>query len=142
MYKLFLLGANVLMNCKNTNPSGNATGGSEGLYQHKWLFTDVGGKPITSSASEKAAFLAFTPGQVVRVSGTTGCNNLTGTAEIKSGNGLHFSPMATTKMFCAETATQEQTILAALAQVTNFSVTNGTLVLLKGTTPVASLKAE
>lgn len=129
------------MSCKSSRPTGNATGGSEGLYQHKWLFTEVGGKPLVSSGG-KSAFLAFTPGQVVRVSGSTGCNNLTATAEISSGNGLRFSPIATTKMFCAEAAAQEQTILTALGQVTNFSVAAGTLVLLNGTTPVASLKAE
>lgn len=140
MYKMvFLLSILVFMRCKTSH---SPAGGSEQLYQHKWIFVEVGGKAIAPSPGGTTAFLTFTPGQVVRVTGFTGCNNLTGTGEISSGNGLRFSPLATTKMFCADAAAQEQSILTTLQQVTNFSVAANTLLLLNGTSTVASLKAE
>ena len=60
--------------------------------------------------------------------GCTGCNNLTGTMEIKD-NKLDLSKMGCTQMLCAD-MTNEQIVLGALEKVNSFSIDeNGNLIL-------------
>lgn len=80
----------------------------------------------------------FYPGQVSRVSGSTGCNRLNGTFELSDDHKIKFSPLATTKM--AGTGNTETEFLTALSQVDNWSIVNNELLLNKGEKSVLKLR--
>lgn len=133
----------LMTGCHSTKPiSGGTTGGSEMLYQHQWNVTEIQGKQVSTS-SEKQPYLLFFPGQVSKVSGSTGCNRLTGSFELTGVNFIKFSPLATTKMACIGDNV-ESMFLDALSKVNNWSIVNNQLSLnndkmnlikLKGVTP-------
>jgi heat shock protein HslJ len=126
----------LLSNCTNTKKQTAATGGSELLYASQWNLTELNSTPVT----EAKAHLLFFPGQVTRVSGNAGCNNLTGTVELTGVNFIHFSPLATTRMACSE-ATREQEFTEALSQVNSWSIAGNLLLLNNGNIVLARLNA-
>lgn len=83
----------------------------------EWLVADIGGKAVANPSQTSVKFAAEG-----NVSGTTGCNNFTGTAKIEQDR-VSFSPLATTRKACeGDLATQEQTFLKALEGVHRFTV--------------------
>jgi heat shock protein HslJ len=126
----------LLTNCSNTKKQTAVTGGSELLYANQWNLTELNSTPVTSGMAR----LLFFPGQVSRVSGNAGCNNLTGTFELTGVNFIHFSPLVTTRMGCIE-ATREQEFTEALGQVNNWSIVNNQLLLNNGKILLARLTA-
>ena len=111
-------------------------GGSEILYQYKWNFTELNSQPI--STGRDTAYLLFYPGQVNRVTGSTGCNRLTGTFELSGTNKMMFSQLVTTRMACSDY--DELPVLTALKQVNNWSIINDQLLLSHGKILVAKLQ--
>lgn len=134
--------------CKTPKPVSSSTAattsspaGSEVLYQNEWKLTELPGQPVPIVSR---AQLAFTPGTVNRVSGNAGCNRLTGSFELSSTNNIKFSPMAVTKMACAEPALNEveTKFLSALTNASQWSIENGTLSLTDGGVVLAKLIAQ
>lgn len=115
--------------------------GSEMLYQTEWKLTEVQGRQVPAVST---AQLAFAPGTVNRVSGNAGCNQLAGSFELSSRNEIKFSPMAVTKMACAEPAMNdvEAKFLDALTKASQWKIENDVLSLSDGTTLLAKLKAQ
>jgi heat shock protein HslJ len=111
--------------------------GSEMLYQYKWNLAELNGEPVTTDNINNAHML-FYPGKVNSVSGSTGCNRLTGTIELSGVNKIKFSPLATTKMACP--GQNESQLLMALAQVNKWSIINSQLLLNNGNILVAKLQ--
>jgi heat shock protein HslJ len=103
--------------------------------------TDLPGTSWTLVELDGAAPVGETPPTIAfddqgSVTGTGGCNTFNGEVTI-DGSDMSFSPLATTQMFCAEegVADQEQAFLAALQDVTSYSVDDeGRLVLEDGAT--------
>jgi len=123
-------------------PAGS-TGGSEKLYASKWILYDVDGVTLMPSVNSKPAFIAFTPGQINRASGSTGCNNLTGTFELSGTHSIKFSPLATTRMMCPPDGNnKEERMLKALKEANNYYFTETELILANGSTIVAKFKPE
>lgn len=122
------------------SPVAYPQGGSEKLYATAWAFTEAGGITVANGVGGEAAELAFFPGQVNRVNGSTGCNRLNGTFALAAGNAMTFSPLATTRKMCPNGNGQEQRILTALQGVTRFAVINEELILLRGDKVAAKLK--
>jgi heat shock protein HslJ len=81
-----------------------------------WQLTELDGASVTAADERRAAYLQFDDGPPQRVSGSTGCNRLTGSYSLR-GSGLQFGPLATTKMACADGMAQEQAFLEALTAV-------------------------
>ncbi|CAN5506144.1 hypothetical protein BH11BAC5_BH11BAC5_25600 [soil metagenome] len=126
----------LLNNCSNTKKQRTVTGGSELLYASQWNLTELNSTPVTQGK----AHLLFFPGQVSRVSGNAGCNNLTGTFELTGAGTIKFSPLATTRMACVE-ATREQEFTEALSQVNNWSMVDNQLLLNNDKIVLARLNA-
>ena len=123
-------------------PSQNSGGGSENFFANRWVLVEVEGQPVTSPDTNREAHLLFYPGQVSRVSGSTGCNNLNGTFELSGVNKIKFSPLATTKMMCTGISGEVETkFLSALEKVNNYSFIDGYLLFNNGRILVAKLKA-
>lgn len=87
------------------------------------------------------AHLLFSPGQVNQVSGSTGCNRLTGTAILSAESTIRFSPMATTRMACMG-ANIETPFLAALGKVSDWRIAGKQLLLYAGDILLAKFNSE
>lgn len=84
----------------------------------------IGGDAVSSTIAGADAELVFEDG---RVSGTGGCNRITG-GYTADGDALSFSAIATTKMLCEATVMdQEAAIIAALEATASSSIEGTTL---------------
>lgn len=130
----------LMLGCRTTKPAPAFGGGSEHLYAHQWTLVEVGGQPVTPAGTEKEAHLLFsTPN---RLTGSTGCNRLTGTFELSGGNEIRFSPVATTRMMCPGNSDVESRFINALGQVKTYRVDDSALLLNNGQTVMARLQAR
>ena len=113
----------------SVEPSG---GGSEKLFAHRWTLTEAAGQPVTPTGDAREAHLLFFAPS--RLSGSTGCNRLTGTFELTGTGRMTFSPLATTRMMCAEPAAAqtETRMVQALTTVQSYYVTDAALELRDG----------
>lgn len=124
--------------CKTAKPAESFGGGSEKLYAHQWTLTEADGQPVTPTEAKTDAHLLFSAPN--RVSGSTGCNRLTGTFALSGGNKIRFSPLGTTRMMCPN-ADAETRFMKALGTVDTYRVTDATLLLNNGQTTVARFSA-
>lgn len=116
--------------------SGQSVDNKQMLYQYKWYLSELDGKPYTFvGKNNETSWLSFNQGNPAHVSGSTGCNNVMGSAEIKDENSMKFLPLATTKMFCP--GNEEGILLNALSSVTTYNIADTQLVLSNGNTIVA-----
>ena len=128
----------LLFACKSQKPVAEAPqlqGGSEEFYMYQWNLEELNGKKVDAGMGAK---LLFAPGQTSGVTGSTGCNNLKGTMELKADHGIKFSPMAVTRKACTG-ANVEAEFLKVLEQTKSWSVINGQLQLIDGSKVVAKL---
>ncbi|UHG92645.1 META domain-containing protein [Spirosoma oryzicola] len=110
------------------------------LLQDIWVLTELQGQPVTTNDRQTEAprlEISLTEG---RVTGTTGCNRLSG--EVRADTRLiRLGPLVTTKMACAgEANTIEANLLNALLQPLAYRVGNGKLTLLQHGKTVATFK--
>ena len=88
----------------------------------------IGDDAVSSTVGGSEAELTFDTG---RVSGSTGCNRLTGsyTVDVTEGS-ISFAQIATTKQLCEpDVAAQEQAILAAIDAAASYSIEGSTMTL-------------
>jgi heat shock protein HslJ len=100
-------------------PAASATG-------REWRLVELGGRPTAMGAGGRAATLRLDDG---RASGFAGCNSFSGGYEM-AGSRLVFSPLASTRMACAEGMELEREYLAALEATRSFRMTTQGLELL------------
>ena len=93
-----------------------------------WKLVRLGDSPVTAAAKQREAHLILA-NDVLRVSGSAGCNRVTGTFEL-AGDRLRFSQIAGTMMACPEGMEQEKRFLATLAQVERYRIRSSHLELL------------
>src|SRR5512139_3738326 len=70
-----------------------------------WRATELAGKAPASQNQSREPHLVFQSGG--RVTGSDGCNRITGSYELK-GEGILFGPQAGTQMACPDTAETER----------------------------------
>ena len=98
--------------------------GAQGLEGPTWRAEQING----SAAAGAATTISIAPGG--KVSGSGGCNRLTGSATI-AGPSITFGPIASTRMACAPALmAQERSFLDALATARAFHIEGGRLTLL------------
>ena len=130
----------LVAGCQSTKPViASASGGSEMLFMHQWNLTELKGKTVVITAGIQPNLL-FSPGQMSRVSGSTGCNKLNGSFVLSAANSMKFSPLATTKMACVGDNVESK-FLEVLGQVGNWAIINNQLLLKKGKVIMAKLNA-
>lgn len=126
--------------CKSPAPA-ITEGGSEQFFMYKWVLAKLGTLPVPAVSDNREAHLLFFPGQVSKVSGSTGCNRLNGTMELNGTNGIRFSQVATTKMMCPEGADVESKLLDVLAKSNAYHFRDGKLFLLADKTELATFRS-
>ena len=116
-----------------------ASGGSEMLFMHQWNLSELEEKAVVITAGTQPHLLFF-PGQVSRVSGSTGCNKLNGSFVLAAENSMTFSPLATTKMACIGDNVESK-FLEVLGKVNRWAMINKQLLLKNGEVIMAKLNA-
>ena len=139
----------TLVACSNDQPSnderssgqGPAASPLEGTYR----LAELNGKPALATGGKRGAHLQFQKSarDSGRVSGSTGCNRLTGTFT-RDGGALRFGPAAMTRMACADQRLNEQELafVAALQATERHTVAGDTLTLFGPSGALARLVAE
>lgn len=120
--------------CNNTK---QLTSQTEVLFRNKWRLAELEGQQIPDSTK---SIFEFTPG---RISGSTGCNNLS--AEFVAGKHqtIRFTPDSLTKATCPnETSEELQTkFLDALSKSTKWDMKGGELRLGDGENTLIKLRS-
>lgn len=126
---------------KKTTSTAKEHSGNEALFKQEWKLTEVEGQPVPG---ESKAMLIFSEGEPGKVRGSSGCNSITGTFELKEKDGIQFSPFASTKMACVDenVNTLESNFLAVLSKVTSWQTEQNSLLLKSGETILAKLKTK
>ena len=108
------------------------------LAYTEWALVELDGAPVEIGADEIAPTLVLDL-EESRVSGSGGCNRLSGAFAL-SEDELRFGPLLTTRMACPEPAmARERSFLAALEAVTAYELDGRTLTLLANEEAVARL---
>lgn len=111
-------------------------GGSEDLYRYKWMLVQLNDKAYADSR----AYLAFSPGQVGKLTGNTGCNGFSGTVELTGDHMLKLDPGIMTRMACAG-ENVEETFVHALGAATHWGISSSQLTLYQTGKTLASFRA-
>ena len=98
-------------------PGRNSATSLENTY---WKLTYLGKAAVTVSSQQREPHLVF-DSESHRVSGSGGCNGLTGSYEVK-GDELTFRQMASTMMACPEGMDTEKAFLKALEDVKTWRI--------------------
>ncbi len=102
-----------------------------------WKLTELNGHKVNHSS----AFIFFSA-ENNRVHGNSGCNNFSGIFELKEGNQIRLSQMASTRMACPDMDT-EQAFLSVLGMADNYTISGGTLSLnMARMAPMARFEAD
>lgn len=109
------------------------------LENTRWKLTRLGQKSLMDSPQQEPYLVLDRANQ--HVSGSGGCNRITGSYKLK-GNELTFSRMVATMMACMQGMDTEKKFLKALGDVTSWKITGHTLqVFDDNQNPVAEFKA-
>jgi putative lipoprotein len=109
------------------------------LTDTNWKLVQVNGKAaVVVEGSEAHLFLE----KKEMFTGSTGCNQITGSF-IASEGALQFTPGGMTMKMCAQPLMeQEQALVAAIKTTTNYHIDGDALELLNGTQPLAQFAAK
>lgn len=77
----------------------------KGLVEKYWKLTELFGEPVTTPEGGKEAHMILSV-DGNRIHGNSGCNTFNGTYELKPGNRITFSKMASTMMMCVNMDTE------------------------------------
>jgi uncharacterized lipoprotein NlpE involved in copper resistance len=96
------------------------------ILEKYWKLTELYGKPVTvDSTYTKEPHIIFKE-KDRRVIGNGGCNNFSGTYELKNNNGIILSKMIATQMACKNMDTESQ-FFKVLQMANNYYLTGDTL---------------
>jgi heat shock protein HslJ len=122
---------------QTTPPNAVASRPLEGTY---WRATELAGKATPSLNPARDAHLIFQKGG--RVSGSDGCNRITGAYQV-TGDAITFSQMTATQMACLDSEGVEQPFRNALMMATRWTIRGDRLELRDGKgTPLAAFLAR
>ena len=119
--------ARVILVVLLTSIAGTARAQLEGRY---WKAIELAGKPMPAQDPKREAHLQFQP--TGRVSGSDGCNRLTGTYQL-AGNRVTFGKMVGTQMACLNPSGIEAPFRDALQRATRLTVDGDRLELFEAT---------
>ncbi len=122
--------------------SSDATVGAqtEQIQEIYWKLIGIMGKAVVLNEKQREPYLMLKI-ENNRVQGFSGCNLMMGSYELKKGNRIHFSKMASTMMACPYLQ-EEREFLNVLEQVDNYTISEGVLMLYKARmAPLATFEA-
>lgn len=113
---------------------------AEQLQEIYWKLIGIKGKAVVIKSSEREPYIMLKI-ENNRLQGFSGCNLLMGSYELKVGNRIQFSKMASTMMACPHLA-DESAFLKVLEEVDSYTIKEGVLMLHKvHMAPLATFEA-
>lgn len=110
------------------------------ILDTRWKLVELWGKPVAASDEGRAAFILLSS-KNARFTGFGGCNAASGAFELKIGNRIRFTDMASTLMACPDMDV-EQEFFQVLGMADNFACDGQTLFLHKARmAPLAKFEA-
>jgi heat shock protein HslJ len=129
-------GGNSSVVHKQTDTALDLTG--KCILDTRWRLVELMGKPV--AADERFPFIHL-QAKEGRISGFGGCNSIGGSYELKAGNRVRFTNMASTMMACPD-MNMEQEFFNVLDMTDNFACDGQTLFLHKARmAPLAKFEA-
>jgi len=147
--KSYIVGENVLIPLDHKGQVADTTADRRyslmkdpgGLTEKYWKLTELNGQPVTIGEHSREPHMILKE-EGARVHGNGGCNTFNGTYELKEGNRIRFSKMATTMMACLDGGDVEAHFHQVLEQADNYSLNGDTLTLNKARmAPLARFEA-
>lgn len=118
-FLVYLCMAGVLMGISSCSSSKNAATLSS--INGEWDVVEINGEVVVPAPEQEFPFIAFNTAEGT-IYGTTGCNRLTGSFDVKAAPGtIDLSGMGSTRMMCPD-MTIEDNLLAAMAVVKKYKV--------------------
>jgi heat shock protein HslJ len=142
---LFLIsGVLILFACKSANKttvteSNNSSNPTAELLETYWKLTELNGKPIKTEENTKEVHIILKK-ENNRLQGFAGCNSIMGAYELKEGNHIVFTKIATTLMACPNMETEDG-LKKVLETIDNYSLKGNSLSLNKAKMPLARFEA-
>jgi heat shock protein HslJ len=136
----------VLSGCKSSQkipvvPSQPAPPPTTRIQETTWKLIELMGKPVVLSENNKKEIYIILKKEENGVQGFSGCNTIMGKYELKEGNRITFSAMASTMMACPDLATETE-FNKMLGIVDNYSLNGKTMTLNKAKmAPMARFEA-
>lgn len=100
------------------------------LQETYWKLTELMGKPIVKNENMQKEIHIILKKEGNSVHGFSGCNTIMGKYELKEGNRITFSAMASTMMACPDMATESE-FNKMLGTVDNYSINGNVMTLNK-----------
>lgn len=111
------------------------------LLETHWKLIELMGKPVVFSENNKKEIYIVLGKNGNSVHGFSGCNSIMGKYELKEGNRITFSAMASTMMACPDMATETE-FNKMLGTVDNYSINGNSMTLNKAKmAPMARFEA-
>jgi heat shock protein HslJ len=98
------------------------------MVETYWKLTELMGQPIVKTENMRSEIHIILKKEGNRVQGFSGCNTIMGGYELKEGNRITFSQMASTMMACDEMET-ESLFNKMLGEVDNYSIKGNSMTL-------------
>ena len=93
----------------------------------RWVIAEVNGEAVAVEEGEDALFMDFDINKGIKsFYGNAGCNNFNGDFTLTAENNIAFEAVAMTKMMCKDMKV-EDAVVAALAEITTYTIENNTL---------------
>jgi heat shock protein HslJ len=100
------------------------------LTETHWKMIELMGKPVVLSENNKKEIYIVLSKDGSSVNGFSGCNSIMGKYELKEGNRITFSSMASTMMACPDLATESE-FNKMLGTIDNYSINGSAMTLNK-----------
>jgi heat shock protein HslJ len=110
------------------------------LVEKYWKLTELSGEPVVTPKGGKEAHIILKK-EGCGVSGSGGCNSLSGVYTLKPNNGISFSQMASTTMMCLNMDTETK-LKQALETVDSYMLDGDVLILKAGAESRARFEAS
>jgi len=137
----------VIMGCKSSQKAvvshqqTELTATKSEIQETHWTLIELMGKPVVLNENMKKEIFIVLNKDGNSVHGFAGCNTIMGKFELKEGNRITFSAMASTMMACPDMATESE-FNKMLGTVDNYCINNGVMTLNKAKmAPLARFEA-
>ena len=112
-------------------PTAPSPSGRAALLGTTWAAIEIDGRAVDASEAQRQPTIVLS-GDNNRVSGSTGCNRVSGTFT-QQGNGLRFGMLAMTRVACfPDRSATENAFVAAMEATASQAIENGVLELRDG----------
>lgn len=124
---IFLFALLFLASCSMQNTTQNSNTNNLQVENTYWSLVEFDGKPVPASVAGKVHIMLSEDG--TRLSGSDGCNRITGNYTLSNGTQLAFSQIASTRMACQTVGWNAAEFNEMLETTNNFTVSDNKLML-------------